>query len=199
MPIDLWAAQMTRPLQGREEAALMSLLPENRRERLLRVQDHEKWREVLCAYAILRQALWQQYRWREFPPVERTSFGKPFFPDFPTVHFNLSHTGGAVLVGLSDQPLGVDIEKIRPVSERAMRRLAGVVSEKAFYQSWVRREARAKRGGTGVGTMMEGETPLQMGEHFYYLDTFEGYVAGAATRSSELPGKIVRYSLEEML
>ena len=61
------------------------------------------------------------------------------------------------------EPVGVDIEHIRPVSERAMRRLADVTTERAFFQSWVRREARAKRSGAGVGTMLASETPLQPG------------------------------------
>ena len=137
-----------------------------RQERLLRIKQSEKRREPLCAYLILRHALWEQYRWRELPPIRLTSLGKPYFPDFPEVHFNLSHTTGAVLVALSGEPVGVDIEHIRPVSERAMRRLADVTTERAFFQSWVRREARAKRSGAGVGTMLASETPLQPGERF---------------------------------
>lgn len=199
MAIDLWAALLTRPLTEQEEEAMLPLLPPARRERLLRVTQRDRWREPLCAYAILRHALWEAYHWREFPEVALSSLGKPEFPGFPTVHFNLSHTGGAVLVGLSDQPLGVDIEKIRPVSERAMRRLADVATERAFFQSWVRREARTKRSGSGVGTMMEADTPLQLGERFYYVDTFDGYVAGVATRSDDLPGKVRRFSLDEVL
>ena len=199
MPIELWAARLERPLTERETAAMLALLPVERQERLLRIRQEEKRREPLCAYFILRHALWQKYRWRELPPMAYASLGKPYFPDFPTVHFNLSHTSGAVLVGLSDQPLGVDIEHIRPVSQRAMRRLADVATEKAFFQSWVRREARAKRAGTGVGVMLESETPLQHGEHFYYLETFPGYVAGLATRSADRPSKVHKYFLEEML
>ena len=198
MAIDLWSARLDRPLTEREEASLSRLLPPERLARLERVKAEEKRREVLCAYALLRYALWEQYRWRELPQLKRTSLGKPYFPDFPTVHFNLSHTGGAVLVGLSDQMLGVDLEKIRPVSERSMRRIADVATEKAFFQSWVRREARAKRGGTGIGTMLASETPLQSGEYFTFLETFPGYVAGVASRSPA-PPKLRRYSLEELL
>lgn len=199
MAVELWAALLDRPLSQRENDALLSMLPPERRERILRVHDSAKWREPLCAYAILRQALWEQYRWKDLPEIGLTAQGKPGFPAFPTVHFNLSHTSGAVLVGLSDEPVGVDIEKIRPVSARAMKRLADVASEKAFFQSWVRREARFKRSGTGVSTIMEGETPLQYGEYFYYVDTFQGYVAGVATRSEEGLGKIRKFSLEQMV
>lgn len=198
MPIDLWAARLERPLSERETAAMMQMLPEKRRERLCRIQVPEKRREPLCAYMILRLALWETYRWRELPEMAYSSMGKPYFPDFPTVHFNLSHTTGAVLVGLSDQPLGVDIEHIRPVSQRAMRRLADVATERAFFQSWVRREARAKRAGTGVGTMLESETPLQYGEYFHFLETFPGFVAGIATRSEVPPGTLRKFSLDDM-
>lgn len=199
MPIELWAARLERLLTDREMEAMLSLLPAERQQRLLRIQKAEKRREPLCAYLILRHALWEQYRWRELPAMAYGSLGKPYFPDFPTVHFNLSHTSGAVLVGLSDEPVGVDIEHIRPVSQRAMRRLADVATEKAFFQSWVRREARAKRAGTGVGVMLESETPLQHGEHFYYLDTFPGYVAGVATRSGAAPGRVHKYTLDDMM
>lgn len=199
MAIDLWAARLERPLTERETETMLAVLPTERRARILRIQQPEKRREPLCAYLILRHALWERYHWREFPEVALTSLGKPYFPEFPTVQFNLSHTTGAVLVGLSDQPLGVDIERVRPVSERAMRRLAGVATEKAFFQSWVRREARAKRGGGGIGTMLESETPLQQGEYFYYIETFPGYVAGLATRSTAMPGPLRKFSLDKML
>ena len=110
MSIELWAARLERPLTERETEAMLPLLPPERQERLLRIKQSEKRREPLCAYLILRHALWEQYRWRELPPIRLTSLGKPYFPDFPEVHFNLSHTTGAVLVALSGEPVGVDIE-----------------------------------------------------------------------------------------
>ena len=109
MSIELWAARLERPLTERETEAMLPLLPPERQERLLRIKQSEKRREPLCAYLILRHALWDQYRWRELPPIRLTSLGKPYFPDFPEVHFNLSHTTGAVLVALSGEPVGVDI------------------------------------------------------------------------------------------
>lgn len=199
MPVELWAARLERPLTERETAVMLEMLPSERRERVLRMKQPEKRREVLCAYMILRLALWEQYRWRELPAVCRSQQGKPYFPEHPGVHFNLSHTGGAVLVGLSDQPLGVDIEKIRPVSRRAMHRLADVATEEAFFRSWVRREARVKRSGDGIGTMMRAEPPLQYGEFYYALDTFPGYAAGVATRSREAPGPVRKYALDDVL
>ncbi|MDD2956733.1 MAG: 4'-phosphopantetheinyl transferase [Oscillospiraceae bacterium] len=199
MSIEIWTAKMERLLTPRESAAMLELLPAQRRERLLRIKQEEKRREPLCAYFLLRHALWEQYRWRELPPMTYSSMGKPGFPDFPKVHFNLSHTAGAVLVALAQEPVGVDIEHIRPVSQRTVRRLAGAATQRAFFQSWVRREARTKRSGAGVGVMLESESPLQPGEHFYQLETFPGYVAGVATRGEEPLGQVRRYTLDDML
>ncbi|WP_418724739.1 4'-phosphopantetheinyl transferase family protein [Dysosmobacter sp.] len=198
MPIELWAARLERPLTAEEDAAMLALLPPERRERLERLRQPEKRREPLCAYLILCRALWEQYRWRALPPIRTTSLGKPYFPDHPDVHFNLSHTAGAVLVALSDRPVGVDIERIRPVSPRTMRRLADVQTERAFFESWVRREARSKRSGAGVGTMLTAEEPLQRGEQFYELDTFPGYAAGVSTRGGGPPSPLRRYTLDEI-
>ena len=195
MSIELWAARLERPLTDRETAAMLRLLPEERRQRLERLKQPEKRREPLCAYLFLRRALWEQYRWRDLPEIRLSSFGKPYFPEHPDIHFNLSHTAGAVLVALSDRPVGVDIEHIRPVSQRAMQRLAGVVSERAFFENWVRREARAKRSGAGVGTTLSAEEDLPPGEQFYLLDTFPGYVAGVSTRGGGPPGQVRRYTL----
>jgi 4'-phosphopantetheinyl transferase len=198
MSIELWTARLERPLTGQETETMLRLLPTQRRERVLRLPE-DKRREPLCAYLLLLLALWQRCRWRELPEIALTAEGKPYFPDHPEVHFNLSHTTGAVLVGLSEQPIGVDIERIRPVSQRSMQRLAGVDTVEEFYQSWVRREARTKRSGEGVVTMMRTEAPLQYGEYYYELDTFPGYAAGVATRDPAPLGKMRKYSLDEML
>lgn len=199
MPIELWTARMERPLSDAEREGILPLLPPARRERLLKMADVGKQREPLCAYLMLCLALRQKYGWKELPEVALSQLGKPYFPECPDVHFNISHSSGAVLVGVSDQEIGVDIERVRPVGQRMMVRLAHVTTEEAFFQSWVRREARAKRSGDGIGTIMRSETPLRPGEYYYELDTFPGYAAGMATRSRELPGKLHRYSLDDML
>lgn len=196
MPIDLWTARLGRPLTEGEREAMFSLLPPGRRERLLRIRDEAQRREPLCAYFLLCLALWKRQRWRELPEIVCSEFGKPYFPEHPEVHFNLSHTRGAVLVGVSDQPLGVDIERVRPVGRRMMERLAQTESERGFFETWVRWEARSKRSGRGIGSMRE--EPLQEGEFYYPLETFPGYAAGVATRSPEPPGALHRYSLDDM-
>ena len=216
MPIQVWLARMERPLTEQEYGDMMALLPDARRERLEKLPK-EKHQEVLCAYLLLRMALWEQRGWRDLPRIEVDELGKPFFPDHPDTHFSLSHTAGAAaaalagcflslshtegaaLLALSDAPVGADIERVRPVSVRAMERIAGVRTEAAFFRSWVRREARVKRTGSGIVTMMRTEAPLNRGEFYYEVDAFHGYAAGVAAGQPEPPQPVHRLMLDQLL
>ena len=193
----LWAIRLNRALTVRETETLLPLLPPERRERLLRLPP-EKRLEPLCAWLLLRLALEASFGWTELPPVALKDRGKPFFPNHPQVHFNLSHTAGAVLAGLSDWPIGVDIERIRPVSPRLMEQV-GADTEGSFFKAWVRREARTKCSGLGIGAMLRQEPQLEPGEFCRHLETFPGYAACAASRCGRLPETVRLCSMEELL
>lgn len=199
MSIVLWAVRVDRSLTEAESQSALAVLPPFRRERLLHLQREDARREPLCAYALLRRALEELLGWKALPDIAPGSGGKPYFPGQPDVHFNLSHTRGAVLAGVSDQPVGVDIERIRPISQRTMLRLAGTASAQEFFQSWVRREARVKRTGQSIAAMLREEPPMEDGEFYYPLETFPGYAAGAALSSREEPEPPRLLSLEDLL
>ena len=197
MTAKLWAVRFNRTMEPGEIQRLLPLLPPERRERLLRLPA-EKRREPLCAWLLLRLALQESFDWMELPPVALTERGKPWFPDHPQVQFNLSHTEGAVLAGISDCPIGVDIERIRPVAPRLMAQV-GVETEEAFFAVWVRREARTKCSGRGIGAILRLEPPLEPGELCRELEIFPGYAACAASRGGTLPESVRICSVEELL
>lgn len=92
--------------------------------------------------------------------------GKPRLHGGDGIEFNLSHSGGLVLVAVAEgREVGVDVELIEPerdlvaLAERALpRKDAAAVRAAAeaerpalFYAAWTRHEARLKCFGTGVG------------------------------------------------
>jgi 4'-phosphopantetheinyl transferase len=85
------------------------------------------------------------------------------------VGFSLSHVAGIALIGIAkERPLGVDVERARPVRVRSPRRVQielaaaalgnGEVLEGGadarFLQAWVRLEAFAKAEGCGIGHLL---------------------------------------------
>lgn len=193
--ISLWMACLDRPLQEAETRRLMASLPGRRRERLERLKEKDWQREPLCAYWLLRRALRERFGWRELPDMEHAPSGKPYFPTWPGVYFSISHTDGVVLAGIADREIGVDVERIRPVKERVLRRF-GCDGENVFFDLWVRREARAKRLGTPVE--LGDESPLLLGEQIIYPECFAGYTACAAWLGEETP-EVCRLTMEELL
>lgn len=93
--------------------------------------------------------------------ILRTEKGKPYFKDFPEVHFSVSHTGQMWICLMADHNVGVDIQEKKSVrSKEITDRYFGPSEEHyvalwgdyGFFDLWVRKEALVKFRGT---TLME--------------------------------------------
>ena len=113
------------------------------------------------------------------PEIARQERGKPYFPKYPELHFNLSHSGELALCALDSSPVGVDIQIVREWRPALPRR---VCSRKeldwleaqpelwpAFTRIWALKEARAKESGQGLTTSIRdirvplpGDGPVQL-------------------------------------
>ena len=100
-------------------------------------------------------------------------YGKPVLAKLPadrTLHFNLAHSDGLLLVALSEtSPVGIDIERVRPIdgvdalvdrfsSERTIigwRTLPFNQRSRAFFKLWTRKEACLKAAGLGLAGPVE--------------------------------------------
>ncbi len=113
-----------------------------------------------AARRLLVAGLREQYGLDHLPDMARGSCGKPFFPDFPHIHFNVSHSGSFALCAVGDSPVGVDIEAVRP---RNPALIAKVLTQEeyhwyeangggwsGFYTLWTRKESFCKYEGGSV-------------------------------------------------
>ena len=92
------------------------------------------------------------------------AYGKPFFANNLSLHFNISHSGDYVACALSDQPVGIDIEVIKSaVDSRVAKRF--FTSEETvyilsgdqiirFFEVWTKKESRIKWEGKGLHTLL---------------------------------------------
>jgi len=46
------------------------------------------------------------------PIIAKTEFGKPYCPDLPRLHFNISHSGDYQAIAFAPFPIGIDIERL---------------------------------------------------------------------------------------
>ena len=85
--------------------------------------------------------------------VKRTENGKPYTEG---VEFSLSHTDGLTVCAVSDNPVGVDCEKVRSVSNkekiisRFLNETVKTISDEEFFQKWTAFESRVKCYGEKI-------------------------------------------------
>ncbi|MCI2057902.1 MAG: 4'-phosphopantetheinyl transferase [Oscillibacter sp.] len=196
MAVEIWAARLIRPLREDEDRALTALLPPERAARLQRSRNTAGRAEALCAYALLLELLQSRYGWERLPEVALSKTGKPWFPACPEACFSLSHTAGAAAAAVHDRPVGVDLERLRPVSPRLLRRTEARDPE-TFFRDWVRREALSKKKGGNLAELFK-EPSVPPGVFYFPLELFPGYAAGAAGCDSAPPEVRLR-TQEELL
>ncbi|MBQ4441906.1 MAG: 4'-phosphopantetheinyl transferase superfamily protein [Bacteroidales bacterium] len=92
-------------------------LPEARREKCLRFKHDAGRRQCVAVWLLLREALHKEFGLKDVPEVALATHGKPYFPNFPDVHFSLSHCVAGVACAVDTRPVGVDIERVRPFND----------------------------------------------------------------------------------
>ena len=123
---------------------------------------------------LLPRAVSEFWGLSELPAVTKLALGKPVFQSAPELHFNLSHSGTFALCALSEQPVGVDIEVLRPRREHLAEQILSP-GELDWYQKngadpaalltlWTRKEAWCKKSGQGLTFPVREITPPLPGD-----------------------------------
>ena len=148
------------------------LLARSRREQIDRFLKDEDKKRCLTAGLLLRMAFGQKAE-----ILETNSYGKPYLRKGP--FFNISHSGEYVVLGVSENEIGADIEQIKPFDIRVAKRcftdaelewLSAQRADEAFYRLWTAKESVMKASGLGFGMPPESFCVLPMtdGRHRIY-------------------------------
>ena len=95
-------------------------------------------------------------------PVIKGVHGKPQLKEYPHIFHNISHTAGLAACAIGDVPMGIDVEEIRPFSEKIIRKVMSEQEKEQFYKLkeeertafffkiWTLKESYVKAGGWGI-------------------------------------------------
>ena len=104
--------------------------------------------------------------------IVRKEGEKPRF-DTEEAYFNLSHSGGVMMLGISHSPIGVDIEKIRDIDYKKFDFIDADDLED-FFEKWTERESYLKFTGEGLSAFRR-EIPSEA--HFEHVPVWDEYHA----------------------
>ena len=123
--------------------------------------------------------------------------GKPYAKDL-AVEFNISHSGDMVVCAVDDKPIGIDIERIRPIDLSVAKRICTdeellylfgrTPTEQdftyttdtetliRFFKLWPAEEAYGKRIGDGIYALKSSPHYRYLREHFVLCKTKNKYI-----------------------
>jgi 4'-phosphopantetheinyl transferase len=194
--VHVWRASLEQP-----EALIQQLaqtLSEDERSRASRFYFERDRKHFIIGRGLLRTILG---RYLNIEPTQLqfcySSRGKPALADVgdnSTLQFNLSHSHGLVLYGVTrDRKIGIDLEQIHPTSDveklaerffspresATIRSLPPNQKQEAFFHAWTCKEAYLKAIGEGLAGLERVEVSLVPGEPVRLLSTEEDSLASS--------------------
>lgn len=204
--VELFAADVRQIAPKAQQ--LISLLNEERQARVRALGESHSALLSLAAGLLLYAAFGESARRAHY---ERVGRGKPLLPD--RTPFNITHAGDYAVLALSTKPVGVDLERIRPVDWQKIAERFFHPEERAhllsakdplteFFRIWTLKESYLKAEGIGFSVSPASFAILPdepgnahfLGEtayRFSLFDAFPGYCLSVCSLESEVSGRVV--------
>ncbi|MBR4723205.1 MAG: 4'-phosphopantetheinyl transferase superfamily protein [Clostridia bacterium] len=143
-----------------EYDAFLSLMNAEKRERVNRFKSEADKKLCVCGEMLAKRAV-SEISGKKIEELvfEAQKGGKPVCKN-ADVWFSISHSGEYAVCAVSDRPVGIDIERIKPYNESIARRICTLKELEAieksgdkareFIKIWTQKEAALKRDGKGV-------------------------------------------------
>lgn len=150
---------------NRSQTALFSLMQNvssKRKQRIQRYRNLDDGYRTLIGELLLRYLLKNEFGYHSIPEVETNRYGKPFIRGLPFFHYNISHSGDWVALGISRSAIGIDIEKIAPFNVESVQNIIPEneylpLSDEplsGFYEAWTLKESYVKAIGRGLSVSL---------------------------------------------
>ena len=163
--IHVWSVDLNVRNRVDEFSQFLTAQERQRAAKFINPLHGDRW---IVARGYLRQILSQ---YLDLTPAQivftYTQHGKPELEGSP-MQFNLSHSGDRAVYGISNSPIGIDLEYIHPLpaadlvdrffspAEQAIfHNLPIDIQQAAFFHAWVQKEAYLKACGTGLSTPLD--------------------------------------------
>lgn len=195
-----WYKFDIRDLSQEEYEKWYSLMAVEKKHRIDRFQFLDDKKRTVAGEMLARKAIaeWCHVSEEEIL-FDKLEYGKPFAIGLD-VEFNISHSVDMVVCVVDSQPVGIDIEQIRPIDMKVIQRIcteceiAYVLGDNLnensfckitnnsvlsrFFKVWTLKEAYGKLMGIGITESLVGDVSSMCNVTRYMLD---GYIVTICT------------------
>ncbi len=178
----------------------MNRMPESRKRKAASLRHAESQRLSLGVGILLFQALEKRGIDGTNTEIREGKYGRPFLPEYPEIHFSLSHAGKWALCAVCGCPVGCDAECFGRGKEGIVRRFFHPEEQEAlsleknpgdwdrlFTRLWTRKESYLKATGRGLSLPMNSFSAVTGGKNILYdtRDTADGYAFSCCVLEAE--------------
>lgn len=187
--MNIYFAQATPDFEEHLVHAALPTMPEEKLVRMKRCRVAQQrtcmaLSEVLLAWSLFESRSLEARKGDRF----EGEYGKPMLRiDGEVIEFNMSHSGSFVLVGIDENPVGVDIQQWGRGRESVARKImpqdvyrewiTSPNKEEAFYDFWTRTESVLKWRGVGIAGLGEVSHSLPINVDTEQIAVSRGYSA----------------------
>ena len=165
-------------LSDAEYEKWFSLMTKEKQERVSRYKDITRRKCSVAGEMLVKAYINALNIAPEILEISEDENGKPYIPDCP-VHFNFSHCENMLALAFSDEEIGIDIERIRPISLTILKRFFSEEEQKyvlghepdessftksedkeileRFYRIFTLKEAICKKSGIGIKGLKDAD------------------------------------------
>lgn len=170
-----WYKYDIRELTKADYQKWYALMSRDKQDRIDHFRFEDDRKRTVAGEMLARKAI---ANWCSVPAesivFDKRETGKPYARGL-AVEFNISHAENMVVCVVGDQPVGIDIEKIRPIhlkiakricTEREQTYIFGHIPTESdfvyttdrekllrFFELWTAKEAVCKQNGTGISDL----------------------------------------------
>lgn len=161
--LDIYIIKIEKDLTISDFGRLLNFETKERKERIVQFHRFEDSQRSLIGNIVVRYAISNRLGICMKDLVFGVGeYGKPFLIPFTGIHFSVSHSGNWVVCAVGENPVGIDVEKIKPIDLKIARRffsreeyfeLMKLPRERRvefFYTIWTLKESYIKAEGKGL-------------------------------------------------
>lgn len=219
-PPSLTAVNLDQPIDDQHYRILLEHIPNTQRQAVTKFHSKALRDRSLLGTCLIRYCISQ---WVSIPfrnvLIEKNVYGKPYLPEFPKLHFNVTYSGNWAVFILSEHAVGIDVEQVREIdiesvmslfSESEQRWLASKGHNDkldAFYDLWTLKESYVKAIGKGLSIPLHSFTihtdpsialNAATGDEqewiFKRYNLVPGYKLSVCSANPQLPGAVTAVS-----
>jgi len=223
--IEIYAISINSEYPKNEFERIIKFLDKEKQDKLRRLKFFEDALRTLAGEIIIRNIVKRKYK-INFEDIifKKNINGKPYIDNLKDFQYNISHSGKWVVCAISDDLIGIDIEKIKQTNFKVAKRffskeeyedLSNKNSEakiEYFYDLWTLKEAYLKAMGTGLTIPLDSFTIKKENKDIYikrknkdYNCNFKQYEIdkeyklSVCAENEEFPCEIKKLTLDEII